>query len=84
MIHGSDVSIGCVAMGDPAAEDLFVLTAQAGLPHVRLLFCPFDFRQARKMASGTDLPAWAPKLYAGLEQALDALPQPASPPAGTP
>ncbi len=29
MIHGNAVSIGCLAMGDPAAEDLFVLAAQA-------------------------------------------------------
>jgi len=73
MIHGSYLSVGCVAMGDPAAEDLFVLTAKTGLPNVRLLFCPFDFRQTKKALAGPDIPAWAPKLYSDLEQALNAL-----------
>jgi len=76
MIHGSDVSIGCVAMGDPAAEDLFVLAAQTGLPNVRLLFCPFDFRLTKKTPGGPDLPSWTSILYADLEQNLSALPLP--------
>lgn len=80
MIHGSNVSIGCVAMGDQAAEDLFVLSAQAGISHVRLLFCPFDFRFTKKTLAGPDLPVWAPKLYDHLEQALGALPPPPAQP----
>src|ERR1700733_2450934 len=31
MIHGNSVSVGCLAMGDEAAEDLFVLTVDTGL-----------------------------------------------------
>src|SRR5690606_33287906 len=31
MIHGSNASVGCLAMGDPAAEDLFVLVADVGI-----------------------------------------------------
>jgi hypothetical protein len=84
MIHGSYLSVGCVAMGDSAAEDLFVLAAQSGLPHVRLLFCPFDFRQTKKALAEPDLPAWAPKLYADLEKALYALPLPTPVPEKTP
>jgi len=76
MIHGSYLSVGCIAMGDSAAEDLFVLAAKIGLPNVRLLFCPFDFRQTKKALAEPDLPAWAPKLYTDLEQALDTLPLP--------
>jgi hypothetical protein len=30
MIHGSSVSVGCLAMGNEAAEDLFVLAADTG------------------------------------------------------
>jgi len=83
MIHGSNVSIGCVAMGDTTAEDLFVLAAETGLPNVKLLFCPFDFRVTKKMPSGTDLPTWAANLYANLEQNLTTLPLP-PPPTETP
>ena len=75
MIHGSDVSIGCVAMGDPAAEDLFVLAAQVGTKNVRLLFCPWDFRLTRKNPP-TDAPVWTPELYTGLERELKKLPPP--------
>jgi len=34
MIHGNAVSIGCLAMGDRAAEDLFVLAADTGLAKI--------------------------------------------------
>lgn len=76
MIHGSHVSIGCVAVGDQGAEDLFVLAARAGPRNVRLLFCPVDFRVTRDNPEPDRLPAWAPQLYAPLAQALDALPLP--------
>ena len=82
MIHGSNVSIGCVALGNSAAEDLFVLTAKAGVKNVRLIFCPFDFRSTKKALAGPDLPAWTPELYAQLDQNLATLPLP--PPAAEP
>lgn len=79
MIHGSNVSIGCVALGDSAAEDLFVLSAEVGLPHVRLLFCPFDFRVTKQASETDQLPPWTAKLYADLEQNLSTLPRPPQP-----
>lgn len=45
MIHGNEVSVGCLAMGDPAAEELFVLVAKTGLDRTRLLIFPWDFRE---------------------------------------
>jgi hypothetical protein len=44
MIHGSNVSIGCLAMGDEAAEDLFVLSALVGQGRTRIIVSPTDFR----------------------------------------
>lgn len=44
MIHGSNASVGCLAMGDPAAEDFFVLAADAGLETIDLLIAPHDLR----------------------------------------
>jgi hypothetical protein len=44
MIHGGAASIGCLAMGDPAAEDLFVLVQRTGLDNVELLLVPKDLR----------------------------------------
>jgi murein L,D-transpeptidase YafK len=43
MIHGSDASVGCLAMGDPAIEELFVLVADTGLDKVSVLIAPWDF-----------------------------------------
>ena len=44
MIHGGSASVGCLAMGDPAAEDLFVLAAEAGVPNVTVVLSPVDLR----------------------------------------
>jgi hypothetical protein len=38
MIHGGAASIGCLAMGDPAAEDLFVLAAETGIKSISKFF----------------------------------------------
>lgn len=43
-IHGSNVSIGCLAMGDPAIEELFTLAAKTGYAKVEVVIAPCDFR----------------------------------------
>jgi hypothetical protein len=70
MVHGSDVSIGCLAMGDPAIEELFVLVADAGLP-ARILLAPSDLRVAPATVPG-GAPSWTPLLYAELTAAMAA------------
>ena len=44
MIHGGAASVGCLAMGDPAIEDLFVLAAEAGIENVTIVLSPVDLR----------------------------------------
>ena len=43
-IHGEAASRGCLAMGNNAIEDLFVLTALVGKENVSVLISPRDFR----------------------------------------
>lgn len=43
MIHGKDVSVGCVAVGDEAIEELFVLVAERGRERVKVVIAPWDF-----------------------------------------
>lgn len=75
MIHGKDVSIGCLAMGDEAAEDLFVLAAKTGLENIRVILAPVDFRTRQLRAGEKEgLPAWTATLYQEIEAALWALP----------
>lgn len=45
MIHGGDASIGCLAMGDPAIEELFVLAATVGTENVKIILAPCDLRR---------------------------------------
>jgi murein L,D-transpeptidase YafK len=44
MIHGNQVSDGCLAMGDQVAEELFVLAADTGIENIRVILAPVDFR----------------------------------------
>lgn len=69
MIHGSAVSIGCLAMGDEAAEDLFVLAADTGVRKVTAIISPIDFRTGRTTSTNT-LPNWTGQLYGLIAQRL--------------
>jgi hypothetical protein len=76
MIHGSSVSIGCLAMGDETAEDLFVLAADTGLPNVTVIIAPVDFRQGKSVPKFIKLPDWTGELYAQVKTELAGLPLP--------
>lgn len=69
-IHGGAASIGCLAMGDEAIEELFVLVHRVGLRNVRVLLAPHDLR--RLPAPVTPGPVWVPGLYDELREALAA------------
>lgn len=63
MIHGKTKSVGCLAIGDEAAEELFALAAQVGLPKIKLIIAPTDFRKNGVPTAQPDHPAWLPELY---------------------
>jgi hypothetical protein len=73
MIHGSDASVGCLAMGDEAAEDLFVLAADTGVDRIKVVLAPGDLRKSAAPA-GPHLPSWAGRLYEHIRAELDRLP----------
>ena len=72
-MHGKAVSIGCLAMGDPAIEELFVLAADVGHEHITLLIAPSDPRRAPLVPEG---PEWVAGLYATLTEAITPYPRP--------
>ncbi|MES2320376.1 MAG: L,D-transpeptidase family protein [Pseudomonadota bacterium] len=74
MIHGNQVSIGCLAMGDQAAEDLFIMAAQVGKEHTRIVVSPTDFR-AGNPAPTRQVPAWTAELYDALRLELKQYPR---------
>jgi hypothetical protein len=69
MIHGKAASVGCLAVGDEAAEELFVLAATIDIKNVTAIVAPTDFRAVPpgKVESG---PPWLPRLYADIDRAL--------------
>lgn len=72
MIHGSNASVGCLAMGDEAAEDIFVLAAETGLDNIKVILLPADLRIAN-VTPAPDAPKWTEKLYEDLKMSLNAL-----------
>jgi len=74
-IHGKAVSVGCLAVGDAAIEELFVLTASVGRSNVRVVVAPFDGRRAPLLPAPDGLPPWTPELYRLIGEALREYPR---------
>jgi hypothetical protein len=74
MIHGGSTSIGCIAIGDEAAEDLFVLAADAGWEDAVVVLSPFDFRKRVVLLDYGSQPVWIGDLYARLRAELSVIP----------
>ncbi len=60
-IHGKAKSVGCLAMGDAAIEELFVLSADIGMAGVNVVIAPTDPRE--KELSWQGFPGWVQELY---------------------
>lgn len=70
MIHGSDGSVGCIAIGDRAIEEVFVLAAVVGTAQVQAVLSP----SADPLADVTEhTPKWVADRYKVLSERLAAL-----------
>lgn len=76
MIHGGWKSIGCLAVGDQAAEDLFVLAADAGWESAEVMISPVDFRRATLPLDYRAPAPWVYDLYGALRARMYSLPPP--------
>jgi hypothetical protein len=83
MIHGGETSHGCLAIGDEAAEELFVLAVDAGFDDAVVVLSPVDFRR-RVPPLDPAQPAWVGDLYARLRTELDGMPVDPAIPVGAP
>ena len=72
-IHGRNVSIGCVALGDPAIEELFTLAADTGHQRIRVIIAPNDLRTSGAVLRET-APLWVAELYRTVAAALAQFP----------
>lgn len=73
MIHGNQVSIGCLAIGDSAIEELFVLAAITEWQQWRVLLSPTDLRLNPRPVD-VEVPAWTRDLDEDLLADLKLLP----------
>jgi len=74
MIHGGSTSIGCLAMGDEAAEDLFVLAAETGWEGAVIVLSPVDFRRRALPVDYRPRAPWVVDLYVRLRATLEEFP----------
>ncbi len=70
-IHGGTDSVGCLAVGDPAIEELFVIVAETGMESVRVILAPRDLRQPDANSPDLELP-WSDALYDMIQEELNA------------
>lgn len=65
-IHGKEVSIGCLAIGDEAIEELFILTTLVGKNSVSVAIAPSDPRKGDILHLASGKPDWVTELYIDL------------------
>lgn len=69
-IHGKAVSIGCLAMGDRAIEELFTLVAKVGADKVKVIIAPSDPRRGDILSLAHNQPDWVTELYSNIATAM--------------
>lgn len=67
-IHGKDKSVGCIAIGDEAIEELFVLAAKAERSKLDIIIFPYDMRKSKFHDACENCPSWTETLYSRLKQ----------------
>lgn len=70
-IHGKDLSVGCLAVGDLAIDQLFILARRVGLSHIQVIIAPNDLRNNKKpQTMNFAQPRWLPELYKKIAESL--------------
>jgi len=69
-IHGKAKSRGCIAIGDTAIEELFVLVAKTRPNNVKVVIAPHDLRKYGPITDMPSQPSWLPDLYKTIGQEL--------------
>lgn len=70
MIHGKNVTIGCIPIGDDAIEDVFYLVHAIGLKRVAVVIAPYDMCTGRNADLERSPLAWYPALCDEIAHAL--------------
>jgi hypothetical protein len=74
-LHGKSISVGCLAVGDHAIDQIFLLARRVGLSHIKLIIAPNDLREGKPETSNFAQPRWLPELYHQITSALNEFPK---------
>lgn len=69
-LHGRNFSVGCLAIGDLAIDQIFVLGRRIGLNNMQLIIAPNDLRTQKPETSSFAQPRWLPELYEQITASL--------------
>jgi len=75
-LHGKSMSVGCLAVGDKAIDQLFLLVYRVGLRHTVVIIAPNDLRRSKPITSQFAQPRWLPELYQQITKSLRQFPLP--------
>lgn len=73
-LHGKDLSVGCLAIGDHAIDQLFLLVRRVGLANTKVIIAPNDLRTSTAATSRFDQPKWLDELYRKISMELSSFP----------
>lgn len=68
-IHGKNVTIGCIPVGDVAIEEIFYLVAKNGIANTQVVISPYDMRRGEKKVEIASVD-WEKELYDLVRAAL--------------
>lgn len=69
-IHGRDVTVGCIPLGDKAIEELFIMAATAIENNIAVIISPRDFRLNNNFPTVTSV-GWSEELYKSIKMRLE-------------
>ena len=69
MIHGKNVTIGCIPVGDKNIEEIFILATKTKNKHFPIIIAPHDFR-TNKTFPEIEAISWEKDLYKNIAKEL--------------
>lgn len=69
-LHGKSQSVGCLAVGNDAIDQLFLLVRRVGLENAKIIISPNDLRKHPIATDISKQPRWIKQLYASIKTEL--------------
>ena len=74
-LHGKNLSVGCLAIGDHAIDQMFLLVRRVGLANTRIVIAPNDLRLSQPETNRLTQPKWVDELYMNIAKELHHYPK---------